>query len=225
MTSIYQVFLNGTAFMGMLKKRPDGVYGPEYAPDSYADFVLASDLAALESFCEGLKGVSNELRGKLAMCEKERDKLKQWVNDLQSGMYINCVYCGYRYGPDPGTPVAMAEVLKKHIEKCPKHPLSAMKVRAEVAEKERDENRLTISHLNRRCQEAESAAMQTVEKCKAAGISFARSLGNWYGAKLEREKKAAEARCKRLLIACQHVLAHGHIAPETEQIVREAMDD
>jgi len=52
---------------------------------------------------------------------------RQWVSDLQSGMYVNCVYCGHRYGPDPVTPVAMAEVLKKHIQECPEHPMSKMR--------------------------------------------------------------------------------------------------
>ena len=64
----------------------------------------------------------------------EVKRLQQWVNDLQSGMYINCVYCGHRYGPDPGTPVAMAEVLKRHIEQCPSHPLSHVKARLAKAE-------------------------------------------------------------------------------------------
>ncbi len=64
----------------------------------------------------------------------ERDRLQGWVNDLQSGMFINCVYCGHRYGPDSCTPVAMANVLKAHIEICPQHPLSTMKRRAEMAE-------------------------------------------------------------------------------------------
>ncbi len=58
---------------------------------------------------------------------KEIARLNQWIADLQSGMYINCVYCGHRYGPDPGTPVAMADVLKAHVEVCPKHPMSALK--------------------------------------------------------------------------------------------------
>lgn len=70
----------------------------------------------------------------------EIKRLQQWVTDLQSGCYINCVYCGHRYGPDPGTPVAMADVLKKHILKCPKHPMStllkAMKNIQEMAEEE-----------------------------------------------------------------------------------------
>lgn len=39
----YQVFVNGTAFMGMLKRRDDEVYGPEYAPDSFTDFCIFSD--------------------------------------------------------------------------------------------------------------------------------------------------------------------------------------
>lgn len=60
-------------------------------------------------------------------CENEIKRLQQWINDLQSGMYINCVYCGHRYGPEKDTPVSMAETLKKHIEKCSKHPMSALK--------------------------------------------------------------------------------------------------
>ena len=61
--------------------------------------------------------------------EAENESLKKWVNDLQSGMYINCVYCGHRYGPREGTPVSMADVLKEHIEKCPQHPMSKLKER------------------------------------------------------------------------------------------------
>jgi hypothetical protein len=57
----------------------------------------------------------------------ENEKLQQWINDLQSGMYINCVYCGHRYGPSSEVPAAMADVLKAHIEQCPKHPMSALK--------------------------------------------------------------------------------------------------
>ena len=56
--------------------------------------------------------------------QREIERLRQWVNDLQSGMYINCVYCGHRYGRQKTTPVAMAEVLKRHIARCPEHPLS-----------------------------------------------------------------------------------------------------
>lgn len=56
------------------------------------------------------------------------DKLKGWVDDLQAGCYINCVYCGHRYGPDDEVPASMADVLKEHIEHCPEHPMSKLKV-------------------------------------------------------------------------------------------------
>ncbi len=62
------------------------------------------------------------------------DRLQQWVNDLLAGMYVNCVYCGHRYGPNKDTPVAMADVLKAHIEQCPEHPLA--EARARIAELE-----------------------------------------------------------------------------------------
>jgi hypothetical protein len=60
----------------------------------------------------------------------ELERYKQWVNDLQSGMYINCVYCGHRYGPADEVPATMADALKEHIEQCPEHPMS--KAHAEV---------------------------------------------------------------------------------------------
>lgn len=59
--------------------------------------------------------------------ESENQQLQQWVNDLQSGMYINCVYCGHRYGNRGVVPESMADILKQHIETCPKHPMSQLK--------------------------------------------------------------------------------------------------
>ena len=46
-------------------------------------------------------------------------------------MYINCVYCGYRYGPTDDVPSTMAQALEDHIKECPKHPLSKMRKLAE----------------------------------------------------------------------------------------------
>lgn len=63
---------------------------------------------------------------------QEAESLKSWVSDLQSGMYVNCVYCGHRYGPKETTPVTMADALKAHIEECPKHPLSILKATNEL---------------------------------------------------------------------------------------------
>lgn len=75
----------------------------------------------------------NVLYDKLSALQADNERLAQWVNDLQTGMYVNCVYCGHRYGPRGKTPVSMADMLKKHIEICPKHPMSLLK-----AEHERD---------------------------------------------------------------------------------------
>ena len=68
----------------------------------------------------------------------ENKRLETWVNDLQSGMYINCVYCGHRYGPKDKVACSMRDVLKQHIEKCPVHPLSAAKKQIAALTTERD---------------------------------------------------------------------------------------
>ena len=70
--------------------------------------------------------------------QKEIDRLQHWVADLQSGMYVNCVYCGHRYGPIDEVPVAMAEVLKEHVEQCPEHPMSSLKAENAVLRKALD---------------------------------------------------------------------------------------
>ena len=68
----------------------------------------------------------------------EIKRLQSWVNDLQSGMYINYVYCGHRYGPRKDTPAIMADILKEHIEQCPQHPLSHAKAEARQFQNERN---------------------------------------------------------------------------------------
>ena len=68
--------------------------------------------------------------------KEEIEQLTQWIDDLQSKMYINCVYCGHRYGPQDEVPATMAEALKEHIEICEKHPMSKIRIEnAELASK------------------------------------------------------------------------------------------
>lgn len=67
--------------------------------------------------------------------QAQLNRYKDWVNDLQSGMYVNCVYCGHRYGPEDKVSVSMADALKEHIENCPEHPMSALK--AQLAKEKR----------------------------------------------------------------------------------------
>ncbi len=89
-----------------------------------------------ESHSEGPMGdcpwVECRAAAEIADLREKCERLQSQVNDLHAGCYINCVYCGHRYGPDPGTPVAMADVLKAHIEECPDHPMSELKRRAET---------------------------------------------------------------------------------------------
>lgn len=59
----------------------------------------------------------------------ENRRLRQWVSDMQEGCWVNCVYCGHRYGHEKDTPVAIADVLKAHVEQCPDHPMSELKRR------------------------------------------------------------------------------------------------
>lgn len=100
-----------------------------------------------DNMCEhgGLDG--NCLRCKdatIARLKAENERLVKWVDDLQSGMYINCVYCGHRYGPKDKVPCTMADALKQHIETCPKHPMSALKKSLAAAEKRERELRKKV---------------------------------------------------------------------------------
>jgi len=84
----------------------------------------------------------------LAALKQENERLVKWVDDLQSGMYINCVYCGHRYGPKDKVPCTMANALKQHIEQCPKHPMSALKKSLAAAEKRERELRELLREID-----------------------------------------------------------------------------
>jgi len=66
--------------------------------------------------------------------QKEIARLEQWIDDLQSGLYINCVYCGYNFGREDSVDESMRTSLQKHMETCPKHPMSILKLRNEKLE-------------------------------------------------------------------------------------------
>ena len=55
------------------------------------------------------------------------ERQRRWIEDLQSGQYVNCVYCGHRYGPEDEVPVSRADLLKRHVMQCPEHPMSKMR--------------------------------------------------------------------------------------------------
>jgi len=54
--------------------------------------------------------------------QDEIKRLTEWIGDLQSGLYVNCIYCGHRY--PPGTPDVRDQALYNHIKDCLYHPLS-----------------------------------------------------------------------------------------------------
>lgn len=74
-------------------------------------------------------------RAAAEVCGEEMTRLRDWVGDLQSGLYINCVYCGFRYGPGESTPATLPEAgetlaataLREHVSKCPEHPMSRLR--------------------------------------------------------------------------------------------------
>ncbi|MGV3518197.1 hypothetical protein [Luteitalea sp.] len=61
----------------------------------------------------------------LAEAHAEIARLRAWVADLQSGLVLNCVYCGHAYGP-VSTPTPR-ELLDAHVRTCPKHPLAGLR--------------------------------------------------------------------------------------------------
>ena len=61
---------------------------------------------------------------KINFQEKEIKRLMKWIADLLSNRYVNCVYCGHRYGKTEDTLSSMSEVLYEHIKECEYHPLA-----------------------------------------------------------------------------------------------------
>lgn len=78
------------------------------------------------------KKIVNKLKEK----DKEIERLQSWVNDLQVNSHIICIYCGHRiWKLNNEVFTSMVDVLKEHIEKCPKHPLFEAKQEIEKLNK------------------------------------------------------------------------------------------
>ncbi len=81
----------------------------------------------LQDQVEELKEQVTRLQEENAVLVHDRDATRRWVNDLQAGQYVNCVYCGYQYGPVDTTPDAPSALLQAHVEQCPAHPMAQLK--------------------------------------------------------------------------------------------------
>lgn len=77
--------------------------------------------------------IEQALCGLMELLLTDIERLEAHVADLQSGMFVNCVYCGHRYGPQMTTPVTMADALKEHIAQCPEHPMAQCVVMLKTA--------------------------------------------------------------------------------------------
>lgn len=95
---------------------------------------------------------------------RENDRLQNWIDDLQAGMYINCVHCGHQYGPDDEVPASMAEILKKHVEQCPEHPMSKLKRNLELSDKMISKLQGQIDRLGNENDKLKSAATELLLK-------------------------------------------------------------
>lgn len=88
---------------------------------------VSDEESDLRAQLEEAKGLIGKAGLEMLDLQTANARLEQWKDDLQAGMYINCVYCGHRYGPDDEVPATMADALKEHVEQCPEHPMSALK--------------------------------------------------------------------------------------------------
>lgn len=105
------------------------------------------ELAVGQKTIAQLEAENESLRLHMRALAQESVHMHEWVSDLQSEMYVNCVYCGHRYGPRGETPVAMADILSAHVEKCPKHPMSALKSELSAAKDQIDVLKVTVARL------------------------------------------------------------------------------
>jgi hypothetical protein len=110
----------------------------------------------------------NALIAAVEALQERETKLTAWVDDLQSGMYVNCVYCGHRYGPGETTPVTMADALKEHIEQCPDHPMSALRERNTMLLRKMGERAKWASDANDRAEAAEARVGELEQELTSA---------------------------------------------------------
>uniref|UniRef100_A0A6M3LBT4 Uncharacterized protein n=2 Tax=viral metagenome TaxID=1070528 RepID=A0A6M3LBT4_9ZZZZ len=135
-----------------------------------------------------------------SMARQENAWLRKWINDLQSGLYINCVYCGHRYGPNSEVPASMADVLKVHIERCPEHPMSSLR-------QENARLKLALTEATEQVIEAdESGKVHAPTNYQALAATLARALERQAKRHGEVEPTLADPRVQ--------VLLKGHMSPE-----------
>ncbi len=74
-----------------------------------------------------IERIVNEQKETIVKLSEDNQRLRKWTDDLQSGMYINCAYCGHRYEKQNSIFPTMQEILTNHIENCRYHPMFKLK--------------------------------------------------------------------------------------------------
>lgn len=157
------------------------------------------------------RGVDHYRDGLLRAAEMNReiDRLTQWVNDLQAGMWVNCVYCGHRYGPQDKVLATMQDALYDHIAICPKHPLSRALAERDAA---RHASLLRAAEICRDQQTVPMASENYRIACNNCAAAIEREANA--GAGVNRSSGAGE--CKAL---------HGGSPPDTTKKAEPAPAD
>lgn len=118
----YQRELFGTAYVDKLAAALLAVLQPEKDGQPKTAGELYDDRRVLVGY------IGPELAAKLTQVVQENVRRQRHIEDLQAGTYVNCVYCGHRYGPSANTPVSLAQMLRDHVAACPAHPMSQLLV-------------------------------------------------------------------------------------------------
>lgn len=126
--------------------------------------------------------------------EADVAEARKWVNDLHSGMYVNCVYCGHRYGPKDEVPATMADALKAHIERCPKHPMSELRAMIVALERVLMAAHTDIGHWVQLAERQRKVMDQNLGWCPTqAGIDTSRKVRDGIGAALVAVRRGGGA--------------------------------
>ena len=109
------------------------LFGHVYGQNVQEGYAVCSACDCVENTNKATQPCQGTMLGcKLLHSNKEIDKLVQWIHD-----------CGHRYGPQDEVPSTMADILKRHIEQCSKHPMSKLKFRVnELIDRVKRFNRL-----------------------------------------------------------------------------------
>lgn len=101
---------------------------------------------------------------------KQIKELKQWNDDLQSGLYVNCAYCGHRYAP--GTSAVQSHILYKHIKECKQHPLYHQRRKTKRLQKMLNKTLDIIEPILKKEREIEKKDVKKIERVRERSKLF-----------------------------------------------------